>query len=68
MSAVAGNTLSRGLAILLRCRYLVLALVLSLTAAAAVLAGKLKFDNSIEVWFLEDDPERRSMQPLEDLG
>lgn len=42
--------------ILERCRWL-LALVVLITVAASFPAARVHFDNSIELWFSEDDPE-----------
>lgn len=39
------------------CRWVIVALVAMATVAAGVMATKVRFDNSIEMWFLEDDPE-----------
>ncbi len=37
-------------------RWLVLIVMTIITIAAAVLASRVRYDNSIESWFLEDDP------------
>lgn len=43
--------------LVLRVRLPLIALIVLLTVGAGILAGGLKFDNSLEVWFLDDDPE-----------
>ena len=37
-------------------RWLVLIVIAIITIAAAVMASRVRYDNSIESWFLEDDP------------
>ena len=44
-------------ALVLRLRIPIVALIALLTIGAAMLAGSLEFNNSLEVWFLDDDPE-----------
>lgn len=41
-------------------RWAVVGFVALMTLVAGILASKVRFDNSIEIWFLEDDPELAS--------
>ena len=47
---------TRLMEILVRRRWLALALVLGATVAGAVLGGQVPVNNALEVWFLQDDP------------
>ena len=40
----------------LRCRWLIIGLMLLLSVAATLGALRLRFDNSLEIWFVEGDP------------
>ncbi len=41
---------------LVRFRSIIFSLLVILTVLAVILAGQIRIDNSLEVWFLEDDP------------
>jgi hypothetical protein len=42
---------------IITCRWAVLGFVALLTLVCGILATRVRFDNSIEIWFLENDPE-----------
>ena len=67
MNTTSRKAVSVAVAIVLRYQHLIVGLIVMTTIAAAVLASGLRFDNSIQVWFLEDDPELVVYKEFPDL-